>query len=440
MRRVSLLLIILAALLFTVQSAFAQAGKPTVVVLNTNNEVDPAMQDYIQRGIEAGERDGAQAIIVQLDTPGGDIQSLTNIIEAIRGSTVPVVIYVSPNGAMAGSAGALITMAGHIAAMAPEAAIGASSPVGPGGQDLSATEKAKVSEIMKATIRPLVEPRGPAATQLAQDMIDQAKAVSASEALQAHLIDFISPNLNDVIKQLDGRTVQLTNGSFTMHTANAAVETIDISFMEQLLRLLVQANIAFILLSVGIVSLQLELTHPGAWVPGLVGVICIALAIYGMGFLPVNWFGLVFVATAFVLFILDIKAPTHGALTAAGVASFIVGALMLFNTNPINAPSAPSFQQVSVPLVVGTGIVIGLLFAAVVAFALRAQHVPIQTGAASIIGKMGTARSDIGLSGQAQVGSELWTAEAAPGSPAIGKGDKVEVVEVRGLRLRVRKI
>ena len=437
MRRAGLLLIFLAGLMFAAQATLAQSSRPTVVVLTASNEVDPAMQDYIQRGIQEGEKAGAQAIIIQLDTPGGDIQSLTNIIEAIRASTVPVVIYVTPNGAMAGSAGALITMAGHVAVMAPEAAIGASSPVGPGGQDLSTTERTKVSQIMKATIRPMVEPRGAAATQLAQDMIDEAKAVSASEALQAHLIDFISPSLNDLLKQLDGRTVKLVNGPFTMHTANVAVQTLDISFMEQLLRILTQANIAFILLSVGILALQLELTHPGAWVPGFVGVICIALAIYAMGFLTVNWFGLIFVATAFVLFILDIKAPTHGALTAAGVASFIIGALLLFN---FNTPGLPSFEQVSFPLVIGTGLAIGLMFAAVLTYALGAQRVPIQTGVASLIGKMGTARSDIGLTGQAQVGSELWTAEAAPGSAAIGKGDKIEVVEVKGLRLRVRKI
>ncbi len=438
MRRVGLLLICLAGMMLAGQAAFAQGSRPEVVVLNANNEVDPAMQDYIQRGVEAAEGDGAQALIIQLDTPGGDIQSLTNIIEAIRGSTVPVVVYVTPNGAMAGSAGALITMAGHVSAMAPEAAIGASSPVGPLGQDLSTTEKAKVSQIMKATIRPLVEPRGPVATQLAQDMIDNAKAVSASEALQAHLIDFIAPNLNDVVKQLDGRTVKLENGPFTMHTANATTLFIEISFMEQLLRILVQANIAFILLSVGILALQIELTHPGAWVPGVVGVTCIALAIYALGFLSVNWFGLVFVAMAFILFILDIKAPTHGALTAAGVASFIAGALLLFNFN--STPSAPAFEQVSIPLVVGTGITIGLLFAAVLTYALRAQHVPLQTGIASLIGKQGTARSDVGLSGQVQVGSELWTAEAMTGSPVIGKGDKVEVVDSKGLRLKVRKI
>ncbi len=437
MRRVGLLLVFLAGLLFAAQVVRAQSNRPLVIVLNANNEVDPAMQDYIERGIQMAEGDRAQAVVIQLDTPGGDIQSLTNIIEAIRGSTVPVVIYVSPNGAMAGSAGALITMAGHVSVMAPEAAIGASSPVGPAGQDLSATEKAKVSEIMKATIRPLVEPRGATATQLAQDMIDQAKAVSATEALQAHLIDFISPNLPDLLKQLDGRTVKLQNGPFTIHTANAVTQVIDISFMEQLLRILVQANIAFILLSVGILALQLELTHPGAWVPGFVGVVCIALAIYALGFLSVNWFGLIFVATSFVLFILDIKAPTHGALTAAGIASFIAGALLLFN---FNSPGVPSFERISIPLVVTTGIVIGLLFAAILAFALRAQHMPVQSGIMGLIGKQGTARSDIGLSGQVQVGSELWTAEAVPESPVIGKGDKVEVVDTKGLRLRVRKV
>ncbi len=435
MRRAILLLILLPALLSAVQGVRAQSNQPLVVVLNANNEVDPAMQDYIQRGIETAESNGAQALVIQLETPGGDIQSLTNIIEAIRASTVPVVVYVTPNGAMAGSAGALITMAAHLAAMAPEAAIGASSPVGPNGQDLSTTEKAKVSQIMKATIRPLVEPRGAVATQLAQDMIDNAKAVSASEALQAHLIDFVSLNLNDLLKQLDGRTVKLADGPRTLHTASATTQFIDISPMEQLLRILVQANIAFILLSVGILALQLELTHPGAWVPGFVGVVCIALAIYAMGFLSVNWFGLVFIVTSFILFILDIKAPTHGALTAAGVASFIVGGLLLFNS-----PTVPQFERVSIPLVVGTGSTIGLLFAVVLTFALRVQHNPVLTGITSLIGKQGTARSDIGLSGQAQVGSELWTAEAIPGTPAIGKGDKIEVVEVKGLRLRVRKL
>ncbi|HEX8990522.1 MAG TPA: nodulation protein NfeD [Anaerolineales bacterium] len=435
MRRASLLLIFLSALLIAMQAVHAQGSRPLVLVMDASGPIEPAMQDYIQRGIHAAEQEGAVALIIQLDTPGGDIGSLTHIVEAIRASTVPVVIYVAPNGAMAGSAGALVTMAGHVAAMAPEAAIGASSPVGSGGTDLSATEKAKVSEIMKATIRPLVEPRGPAATQLAQDMIDNAKAVSAKEALQAKLIDFIAVNTDDVIRQLNGRTVTMAGGSRTLNTLNAVSEPLDMTLIEQLLLILTDSNIVFILLAVGVLALQVELTHPGIWIPGLIGVTCVALAIYGLGLLPVNWFGLIFIATAFVLFILDLKAPTHGALTAAGVASFIVGGLVLFNS-----PGVPQFQRVSVPLVVGIGVSIGLFFAGILSYAWRSQRVPVQTGIAALIGKQGTARSDVGLSGQVLVGSELWTAEAAPGSPAIGKGDKVEVVETKGLRLRVRKV
>jgi membrane-bound serine protease (ClpP class) len=171
-------------------------------------------------------------------------------------------------------------------------------------------------------------------------------------------------------------------------------------------------------------------------VAGFIGVVCLTLAIYGLGVLPVNWFGIIFLLTAFVLFILDIKAPTHGALTVAGVASFIIGALVLFNS-----PGTPDFQRVSVPLVVGVGISIGLLFFAILLFALRALRVPVSSGAETFVGKTGTARSSVdGSGGQVQLGSELWTADAVEDSGQIGKGDRVEVVEVKGLRLKVKKI
>ncbi len=435
MRRVGLLLIFLAGLLVAAQAVRAQGNQPVVILMNANGAISPAMQDYVERGIKTAEQQNAEALVIQLSTPGGDIQSLDNIIQDIRGSTVPVVVYVAPNGAWAASAGALMTMAAHVAVMAPQTAIGASSPVGSGGQDLPATEKAKTSQIMKATIRPLVERRGPQALQLAQDMIDNAKAVSATEALQAHLIDFIATDTADLLRQLDGRLVEMPNGVVTLHTANARTVPLDMTLIEQLLLVLTDSNVVFILLSVGVLALQVELTHPGAWVPGFVGVVCLALAIYGFGLLPVNWFGLIFIITAFVLFILDIKAPTHGALTAAGVASFIVGALTLFNS-----PGVPQFERVSVPLVFGVGITIGLLFAAILTYALRAQREPIQFGAATLIGKHGFARSEVARTGQVQVGAELWSAEAADGSSSIGKGDPVEVVEVKGLHLRVRKI
>ncbi len=434
MKRTGFLLVFAAILLIAFQAVQAQSNQQLAILMNAKGAIAPAMEEYINRGIQSAEQQKAELLIIQLDTPGGDLQSLDNIIQDIRASTVPVVIYVAPNGAWAGSAGALVTMAGHVAAMAPEAAIGASSPVDSSGQDLNSTEKAKVSQIMKATIRPLVERRGAAATQLAQDMIDNAKAVSAKEALQVHLIDFIAVDTNDLLKQLNGFSVTMPGGTRTLHTDNVTTENLDMSLIEQLLLILTDSNIVFILLSVGVLALQIELSHPGAWIPGFVGVVTLALAIYGLGLLPVNWFGLIFIATAFVLFILDIKAPTHGALTTAGVASFIIGALVLFNS-----PGVPQFDRVSVPLVVGVGVAIGLMFATILTFALRAQQEPIQMGVETMLGKFGYARSEIGITGQVQVGSELWTAEAYPGSGGISKGDRIEVVEVKGLRLKVRK-
>jgi membrane-bound serine protease (ClpP class) len=435
MKRIGSLFVLALMAALSIQAVRAQTAQPLVLVLNANGAISPAMQEYIQRGINAAQSRNAEALIIQLNTPGGDLQSLDNIIQSIRASSVPVVVYVAPNGAMAGSAGALVTMAAHVAAMAPEAAIGASSPVGSGGADLSATEKAKTSEIMKATIRPLVERRGAAATQLAQNMIDNATAVSASEALQAHLIDFTAVDQADVVRQLDGFSVTLASGTRVLHTAGATTEPLDMSLIEQLLLVLTDPNIVFILLAVGVLAIQVELTHPGAWVPGFIGVTCLALAIYGLGLLPVNWFGFIFIITAFVLFLLDIKAPTHGALTVAGVAAFIVGALVLFNS-----PGVPAFERVSVPLVFGVGISIGLMFAGILTYALRAQHLPLQMDASTVVGKVGTAKSDIATHGQVQVESELWSAESAEGSSAIAKGDKIEVVGVTGLRLRVRKV
>lgn len=427
-------LLVLGAMLVSAAAARAQGNQPLILILNATGPITPPMAEYIGRGIELAEQRGAEAVLIRLDTPGGSVDSLQVIILSIRASRVPVIVYVAPNGAMAASAGALLTMAGHASAMAPEAIIGASSVVGTGGQELDPTLKAKESESLKATARTLVERRGNEATQLAQDMIDHAKAVSAKEALEARLIDWIAPSQADLLKQMDGYTVAMPDGPQELETQGAVTEPVAMSLIEQLLLIVTDPNIVFILLSLGVLAIQVELTHPGTWVPGFIGVTCLALAIYGLGVLPVNWFGLVFIITAFVLFLLEIKAPTHGALTAAGVASFIVGALVLFNS-----PGVPEFERVSVPLVVGVGIGIGLMFAGILTYALRAQRLPIQMGMETVLGKVGVARTNIEITGQVQVESELWTAEAAEGSAAILKGDRVQVVEVHGLHLKVRK-
>jgi membrane-bound serine protease (ClpP class) len=359
-----------------------------------------------------------------------------NIIKAMRASKEPVVVYVAPKNAIAGSAGALITVAAHASAMAPETAIGASTPISSSGENLNSDERAKAANASKAAIRDIVAPRGEKALAMAESMIDEAEAATAKEALNAGLVDFVVDNVDDLLEALNGFTVTVNNQPVTLETAHAATEPLKMTFIEQFLMMLTNPNIVFTLLSIGTTALLIEISSPGGWVAGFFGVVCIALATYGMGILPVNWFGIIFMLTAFVLFILDIKAPTHGALTTAGVASFIIGALVLFNS-----ASVPQFQRVSVPLIVGFGIFLGLVFFGILMLGLRAMHVPHQMGMESMIGKTGTARTLVGeTGGQVQVGSESWTAEPIPGSEKIGKGDLVEVVEVKGLRLKVRKI
>lgn len=414
---------------------YAQSEQPLVVVLQVDGPITPPMLAYLQRGLQIAEQQQAEAVIIQLNTPGGDLGTTTDIIQTFRSSPIPVIMYVSPNGAMAGSAGAIISMAAHVIVMAPETSIGAASPISGSGEDLTKTLETKAKEIMKATIRPLVKPRGEKAVQLAEDMIENAKAVSAEEALAAGLIDFVATDVEDLLQKVDGLTVKTADGEHTLHTANAQTQPIGLNFIEQLLLIITDPNVAFLLLAIGVQAILIEISSPGGWVAGFIGIVCLALATYGMGVLPVNWFGLVFLILAFVLFVMDIKAPTHGALTAAGVASFIVGALVLFNS-----PGTPQFQRVSPALVVGMGLFLGLTFGVILLYALRAQRTPIRVGMETLIGKTGYAQSDFGLTGQVRVESELWTAEPAEGSAVIRKGDRVEVVQIEGLRLKVRKV
>lgn len=427
------LLLILVGLSF--QTAGAQSNSSLVLVLNAEGAVTPAMQEYISRGLKLAERRNADLVVLQLNTPGGDLGSTQNIVTAIRTSSVPVIVYVSPRGAWAGSAGTIITLSGQAAVMAPETAIGAASPVSAQGEDLTETLEKKTKEITMATVRSLAERRGARAVALAEETIESAKAVSANEALEAGLIDFVAEDLTNLLEKLNGFEIQMPSGPRTLDTTNAVTENVKATFIEQLLTMLINPNIVFLLLTIGVQAIFIELSSPGGWVAGFIGVICLALAAYGLGVLPVNWFGIALLAIAFVLFIVDIKAPTHGGLTAAGIGTFIAGALVLFNS-----PGTPQFQRVSVPLVILTGILTGLGFAVIVGFALRAQKRPIQTGQESLVGAQGIAVSNLEPTGQVQAGGELWSAESVEDSAPIHKGDRVTVVRVEGLRLKVRKL
>jgi membrane-bound serine protease (ClpP class) len=424
---------------FGLASIFPQPGvaqgEQVIILLTAQGAVTPAMAEYLDRGLERAEREGAEALIFQLDTPGGSVDLMNRMVQRIRNSRVPVVVYIAPRGAMAGSAGTVITLAGHVAAMAPETAIGAASPVGGQGEDLGETIETKQKEILKATVRSLAARRGEEATALAEATIEDAIAVSAKEALDVGLIDFIATDMDDLLSQLDGFTVEMPTGEHSLDTAGAQIIDFPQSFIEQFLQVLTNPNVTFLLLTIGVQAILIEISAPGGWVAGFIGVVCMALGTYGLGILPVNWFGLVFLITAFVLFVLDIKAPTHGALTAAGLASFIVGSLVLFNS-----PGTPSFQRVSIPLVVGVGIATGAFFLTVLTFALRAQRRPVEVGAEALIGRIGETRTALAPQGMIHVAGELWSAVIESGASEVKIGERVEVIGVDGLRLRVRPV
>ncbi len=419
---------------FYSRPADAQTSAPPIIVLTADGPITPAMASYLSRGIRIAESRGAEALIFQLNTPGGSLDTMTQMESAILVSTVPVIVYVAPSGAMAASAGTIITLAGHASSMAPNTTIGAASPVGSQGENLPTTEELKVKNAMSATARTLTHRRGVTAQTLAEDTVQKATAVSEIEALEAGLIDFISKDLNELRTQLDGFTVTVNQQPVTLHTSNSAFEPVSISLIEELLLIVTDPNIVFLLITIGVQAIIIEISSPGGWVAGFIGVVCLALATYGLGILPVNYFGLLFIATAFVLFILDIKAPTHGGLTAAGVGSLIVGALVLFNT-----PVTPSFQHVSVPLVLIVSAVSGAIFFGIMMIAIRAQKAPIQTGEESMNGRVGIARTDLTPKGSVQVGGELWSAQLEREDEVLYSGTRVEVIKVDGLHLIVRK-
>jgi len=436
--RITVAWLVLCGLMLPLSLVRAQSnpGTPSAVVLNAEGAVTPVMVGYIERGLKVASDRGADVVILQLNTPGGQIDQMSLIVSLLRASEIPVIVYVTPRGAMAASAGTLITLAGHAAAMAPETMIGAASPVGGQGEDLETTIATKEKEAMKATVRTLNSGRRPeSATRLAESAIDEAKAASSEEALEAGLIDWIAPDLETLLNTIDGATVIVLDQPVVLHTAGASVYSVPVTIIERILGFLINPNVVFLLLTIGVQALLIELSSPGGWVAGFIGLVCLLLAVYGLGVLPVNWFGLIFLLLSFILFIVDIKAPTHGALTAAGIGSFIAGALILFNSVRI-----PGLPRISIPLVVGTGLFMALSFSIIISIAVKALRAPVKMGKESLIGLRGSVRSVMNPRGTVQVAGELWSAELVdPAQGPLPPFTPIEVVEIDGVRLKVRR-
>jgi membrane-bound serine protease (ClpP class) len=419
-----LLLIVLS---FFASPAAAQTTRP-VLVMDVTGPVTPVMLSYIERGIQEAQTRNAEALIITLNTPGGDINLTQSIVQAITASDVPVVVYVAPSGAFAASAGTLITLSANVAAMAPSTSIGAASPVGSGGADLPETEKAKTTNILQAAIEGLAKRRGPKAVEWAGQAITQARAATADEALSLGVIDFIAPDVPDLLRQMDGFQVTVHGQEVTLHTQGAPVEPLPMTAIENFLHTITDPNIALILMTLGVNGILFELASPGSYAPGIVGAICLLMAFYALGVLDVNYTGLLFIALAFVLFVVDIKAPTHGLLTAGGIVSFVLGALILFNS--------PAYG-VSWPLVVGVALMTGGFFAFVVGKAVAIQRRQPTTGVEALVGATAIARTDLSPQGVVFLKGERWEAEADDGP--IQAGTKVRVKSVEGFRLHVTR-
>lgn len=420
------LVLILTSLL---SSAVNAQTEGQVLVMEVTGPVTPIMLSFIERGIEEAEEQGAEALVIMLNTPGGDVELTKTIIQAMIAADVPVVVYVAPRGARAASAGTFITLAGHVAAMAPTTSIGAASPVSGQGEEIPETLKDKITNILQADIEGLAQRRGEKAVEWAREAVSEARAATAEEALELGVIDFIANDLEDLLRQMDGFSVTLHDGQEVMlQTADAATEEVPMTPIEQFLHTVTNPNIAFILLTLGINGILFELSSPGGYAAGVVGVICLLLAFYALGVLDVNYTGLLFIALAFVLFVIDIKAPTHGVLTVGGIVSFVLGSLLLFNS---------PFYAVSRSLVISVGLATGAFFAFIVAKAVLVQRRPATTGAEGLIGALATVRTDLAPTGTVYLKGEWWEAEAD--APPIEAGEQVRVKSVDGFRMRVTR-
>ena len=423
------LLRVTTALLLLGLAVPAAAGQ-RVVVLTLEDTIQPASVRYLQRGIEAADRSGAEVTIIDLNTPGGLLTSLRQMTTAITQAKRPVVVYVTPSGAQAASAGFFLLIAADVAAMAPGTNAGAAHPVSGEGQDLAKTMSEKVTNDAAALIRSLAEQRG-RNLEWAEKAVRQSLSYSATEALHKGLIDLIADNRAALLRELNGREVKRFDGAVvTLHLDAPEVVRVDPTFVDRLLSVIAHPNIAYVLFLVGLVGIYFELSHPGAILPGVLGGISLLLALFAMSVLPVNYVGLLLIVLSVVFFIAEVKVTSYGLLAVAGLVSFILGSLMLINS-PF--PSLRVGLSVILPAAVAVGAIVILLLSRV----LRAHRSKPLTGAEGLVGEIGRAVGALSPEGRIFVHGEYWSAHA---DGLVADGALVRVMRVRADRLEVEPV
>jgi membrane-bound serine protease (ClpP class) len=429
--RQSVVSLVAGVALLTAIHAFPQssATKPQVVVLHLSDTIQPISEEYLTRGLNLAATSHSAALLVQLDTPGGLLDSTRSMVGKILASPVPVIVYVAPSGSRAGSAGFFLLEAADIAAMAPGTNAGAAHPVVEGAQ-LDAVMKQKLENDTTAFLRSYVSRRG-RDTNAAQDAVLNSKSYTAQEAEQLHLIDIVSPNDRDLLDSLDGRNIKRFDGrTVTLHTRDAELLTLDPTLREELLDRLMDPNLAVLILVLGGLLIYLEFNSPGTIIPGALGTLLVLTALFALNMLPVRYTALMLLVAAFTLLLLEAKFPSHGVLASAGILALVFGTLTLVE-GPIPE------MQVHWATAIACGLAFGLITVFLVRIAIRARRNKVITGPLALIGNIGIAQQPLAPRGQILAHGELWQAESS--DPAAA-GEQVRVRSVDGLTLLVDRI
>lgn len=404
------------------------AAAPVVLHVRWDDAITPVTRTFLKEMIERAAEQGAAALLIELDTPGGLLDATRDIVTDFYESPVPIVVWVGPSGARAASAGVFLTMAAHVAAMAPGTNIGAASPVTMGGAGPDSTMAHKMFEDTAAFARSIAERRG-RDVEWAEEAVRDARSITERDAVERGVVNFAAATAEEVLELADGMTVELPDGKRVLHLAGARLDRHELGVRFRILSLLANPNVAYILLMFGIYGLFFELSNPGSVLPGVIGVVFLILAFYSMQTLPLNLAGLLLVVTGLVLFLLEAHVTSFGLLTVGGIVCTILGAIMLFDS-PVPA------LRVSLVVAIPLAVVTTLFFAVAVGLSIRTMRTKPTTGREGMIGLLGTARTALAPRGTVDVRGELWQAESeAPLAP----GDPVEVVGMEGLLLRVRR-
>jgi membrane-bound serine protease (ClpP class) len=400
-----------------------------IIALKIAGAINPAVAEYITGEIQRAEENGDVFIVIEMDTPGGLDTSMRIIVKEILGSSVPVAVFVSPDGSRAASAGTFITMAGHVAVMAPGTSIGAAHPVSMGGQKMDEHMAAKVENDAVSYIRSIAEKRRRNA-HWAELAVRESVSISETEAKRLGVIDFVAKDLNSLIMAVDGTEVTTNSGTVKLDLKNRPVKAVEMTGRLHFLNTLSDPNIAYMLMLIGMVGLYFELSNPGLILPGVVGAISLILALYSFQTLPINYAGLLLIVLGLILFIAEIKVMSYGLLSVGGVISILLGSLMLIDSN------VPSYLQLSRSLIFSTVGIASCIVLGIIGLTIKSAKRKVVSGYETMIGEEGEARTDLNCEGEILVQGEIWHALSRE---PVEKGGKVIVEAIEGLKAIVRK-